>query len=500
MFERSESYKNRQEDFVANITGTTPLEVFGLSMSVVLVPLVEVVLKRSLFGRLWNDSGRVGMALEVFLRTMFYFLIQTSMILNYPIIGKSFSWNLVLLWLCMMVVIYLGNTMGLFQPVPTEKTKQTDNKHVPFISEYRYSMQFSTIMAILMVDFQIFPRRLAKAETFGYSLMDLGVGSFVFSGAIVSNASRRALQGVSPPKLTLSKFIHSLLPLTVLAFFRFVFVKTLSYQSHVSEYGIHWNFFTTLAFLYLFSTIIDAINLTRNWKTTLVTSLICILLQQVLLSNFGLQETIFHAERSNFLLANKEGFGTLLGYLSIHLVGVCFGQFTFTYYSSLRFYLKSSAILSVGLVLLSFLPFYMLGGQQAILPPTGSIYNTYSYQINSSFFQENNTWFSILIPSRRMTNFGYIVWVASFNVTLIVLFVLVSQILKPISYNSMLRDAMNFNPLFSFLFSNIMTGLINLTMQTLDANWMKSSLIILTYGGVSSIVALILFHRKRKVF
>ncbi|XP_019265679.1 PREDICTED: uncharacterized protein At4g17910-like [Nicotiana attenuata] len=80
------------------------------------------------------------------------------------------------------------------------------------ISAYRVSMNLLTSVCILAVDFKIFPRRYAKAETYGTGLMDIGVGSFIVANALVSQQAR----GIA--KMNLRNAISSTCPLIVLGF------------------------------------------------------------------------------------------------------------------------------------------------------------------------------------------------------------------------------------------------------------------------------------------
>jgi glucosaminylphosphatidylinositol acyltransferase len=71
--------------------------------------------------------------------------------------------------------------------------------------------------------------------------MDAGVGCFVFSAGLVAKHYQRT-------SAVMATF-RSCIPLLLLGGARVLTTKATDYQEHVSEYGVHWNFFITLAFV-----------------------------------------------------------------------------------------------------------------------------------------------------------------------------------------------------------------------------------------------------------
>ena len=120
------------------------------------------------------------------------------------------------------------------------------SKKQRFIGSFRAYVLITTAIAILAVDFVIFPRRFAKAETYGSGLMDMGVGAFIISNAIVSPEARGIYSSDTGFIVAVFRSLKSSLPLLVLGVMRFLSVKSTDYQEHASEYGTHWNFFFTL--------------------------------------------------------------------------------------------------------------------------------------------------------------------------------------------------------------------------------------------------------------
>ena len=89
--------------------------------------------------------------------------------------------------------------------------------------------------------------------------MDTGVGGFVFSGGVVSLAARNdVLEITKNINFAPAKFMKQALidifsknaKLLVIGFTKFLGVFLLNYQTHLSEYGRHWNFFLTLGLNY----------------------------------------------------------------------------------------------------------------------------------------------------------------------------------------------------------------------------------------------------------
>ena len=143
-------------------------------------------------------------------------------------------------------------------------------------------MLICVAVGILAVDFPVYPRRLAKAETYGFGLMDTGVGYFIVGNALISPEARGRQKHISFTR-SMTKAFKSSLPLLVLGFARLASVKSLDYQEHVSEYGVHWNFFFTLSILkvrgsfYIAKTtheckIISLIKLTRTFCNTVLST------------------------------------------------------------------------------------------------------------------------------------------------------------------------------------------------------------------------------------
>ena len=138
----------------------------------------------------------------------------------------------------------------------------------------------------------------------------LGVGSFVFANGVVSTESRKGNDEIRSNKLKyLRKAFSDALPLVVLGFLRLASVKASGYHEHVTEYGLHWNFFFTLASTKILSSLVFLLSFPLNWSWSV--AIILAACHETSLS-LGLSEWIIEQGNTNrtnedLISANREG-------------------------------------------------------------------------------------------------------------------------------------------------------------------------------------------------
>lgn len=352
-----------------------------------------------------------------------------------------------------------------------------------FVTAYRGTMMVITCVAILAVDFKVFPRRFAKTENWGTSLMDLGVGSFVFSAGVVAARPvlKQRLQGQSQGLSTrLKTAARHALPLFVLGLIRLYSVKGLDYAEHVTEYGVHWNFFFTLSFVPPFVALFDWV---FRWLPSY--SLLAILLSityELALNMTDLKKFILTGPRTNLFSQNREGLFSFFGYLAIFLAGQGAGMYVLPRATSSTSW-RQDAILR------------KLVTWTCIWCALFYLATDYTFGLN-------------LQVSRRLANLPYVLWTAAFNTGQLALFYSVEALNfedpeakskgkegkmgekeRAEFATSRLLRAFNKNGLAVFLIANLLTGLVNLTVPTLQVSDQVAMLVLMAYLAVLACTA-----------
>ena len=110
-----------------------------------------------------------------------------------------------------------------------------------------------------------------------------------------------------------------------------------------------------------------------------------------------------------------------------------------------------------------------------------------------------------LVVSRRLANLPYILWIAAFNNTQILAYFLVESLFFPSFFTapdvkaekeayematSRILQGFNRNGLVIFLIANLLTGLINMTIPTLDVSSVAAMGILIGYAIMLASIAI----------
>ncbi|KAI9047448.1 hypothetical protein LZ554_008167 [Drepanopeziza brunnea f. sp. 'monogermtubi'] len=501
------SYKALKEDFVSNLTGGEISEInYVTAVAPAAVVLWSVLQARQSFFKPYTP-----MAFTI------DFLLNVCAILSALTVYSSMPLILIGLLLVPAPALYFA-----FQPSPKGKhLKKPKNPpqsqpktssyngqiqandrgpslnplpKKPFLTTYRGSMIVVTCLAILAVDFRIFPRRFAKVENWGTSLMDVGVGSFVFSAGIVAARpilkARFAGARTAPLATRLYKSLRHSLPLLVLGFVRLYTVKGLDYAEHVTEYGVHWNFFFTLGFLppfvALFQTAFEFVPSYAGLAILLGAA------YQAALEFTSLKAFVLTGPRTNLFEKNREGIFSFFGYLAIFLAGQELGLLVLPRVSGDSSSSSGSGSISgreIRKALVVKMAAWSLGWIVLF-----NLTSSYSYGLSLSV-------------SRRLANLPYVLWIAAFNSTQLTVFCVIESLFFPQAYEmgkgrerqaeedtyrastSRVLEAFNRNGLAIFLLANLGTGLVNLTVPTLDVDRLQAMGILVVYAAALTGVA-----------
>ncbi|KAF6143770.1 hypothetical protein GIB67_033476 [Kingdonia uniflora] len=447
-------HKQLKQEFVSNLTGSSMLEIAALST---IVPAL-IVLRHSLgfndFLNTIGNSSKKNDGAPIGCRYWRVYVITLAIDFSFIVLPILLCFTVLAEWshifaICLIMLLALCILAKRFGSSSSESAggQWPIDSVGTTISSYRVSMMIVTCLCILAVDFKIFPRRYAKTETFGTGLMDLGVGSFVLANSLISRQARNLFS------MKWKTAILSSTPLVILGVGRVIFTAGVNYQVHVGEYGVHWNFFFTLAAVSILTSIINihpqycgflGLSILAGYQTSLMS---------------GLNDYLLSDERTVSIISqNKEGIFSIFGYWGMYLVGVLLGNYLF-FRSDSSSKTRSKQWTRVKIWILSVM-FWLLT----------IILDKHVEKV-----------------SRRMCNLAYVAFVLAQNFQ--VLAILTLGDLIPGQKTSALEEAFNLNLLAVFLLANVLTGLINLTVNTISTSSITALAILVGYAFVLSVLA-----------
>ncbi|XP_071952612.1 phosphatidylinositol-glycan biosynthesis class W protein-like [Antedon mediterranea] len=474
--------KEEKELFYSNLIGTSAVEVASLTLVGTLVVFLRSQLQPWL---IVTKPPTKKHSCFVFVIDFLTMILPMVTCCTY---GSDHIQHVLVLLLVAAITLHLIQPGDLKPSVHSYLESSVSSAKLPFVSSLRLCVLFSTTISILAVDFHIFPRRFAKTETFGVSLMDGGVGMFIFINGLVSSEARtKQLPSGLVSKLSkVQSNMMTSLPLLLLGLMRLLSVRLADYHQHVSEYGVHWNFFLSLFFVRIISSLLFVI-IPISFSGMLL--LLVTFTYQHLLTNCGLQEYILNGpdgtgSRIGWISANREGIFSCIGFTSIYLGGVSIGRLLFR-----KSWSFSGSVRLLGCLWGFTILFWCILNQ---LPSyTGEV-------------------------SRRLGNASYIVWILAQGVFSLATFLLVDIVLawqqdtatksdtdmflhlKHPANQSNLLHGVNAHQLLFFLLGNLLTGLVNLTINTLTVSNLFSFLIIVFYMALLCSVTTVMQYKGIK--
>lgn len=476
------TYKQFHETYMKNNNGSSIEDVF--------ITVIPTFFTTFLATNIIYVAQPLGV-ISTFVIEFLFIVISTILhvtILNYRI------WEIALTLLCVTITAAAKQIYGRIHIAPFV---QVPCQRPEYLNTFRAAINLLTAICILAVDFKCFPRKLAKTETYGFGLMDIGVGLFVFGNGLVANELRKSSDRSRLTWKKVEKTVKGCLPLVILGAVRFAATNELDYQQHISEYGVHWNFFLTLACTKFFGTIL--LGILPHFEYIKYLSIAMLFVHELCLQ-LGTADYIIdpnnQIKRDNFQNANREGIFSILGYVSLYLASVYVGY-------RLR---KVDIVVENNRNAPVFTNVRQLFWKTVRLLIVAAILWKVTYILKNMFG-----------VSRRIANMGYVFWILSIGTTIIVCFMLLEIFYyfrafdRPVTdeddenptekrnYAPIILNGIVYNGLVFFLLANLMTGIVNLSFQTLLLSTSEALAILFVYMFALCTITTFLYLKKIKL-
>lgn len=376
-------------------------------------------------------------------------LVVLPMLFNITVFVRSIYQVLAVLLVISCYITFHGKHI-----LRTTKPKdETTSKHYTFITNGRSTINLLTAIAILAVDFKIFPKRFAKTRKYGFSLMDVGVGLFIYANGVV--APKR--------KESFTKIMKDSIPLFVLGIGRYLVTREIKYHVAVWEYGVHWNFFITLGITKVFSSLI--VKIIGESYLFIVAPLLLIVHESLL--QFALADFVFGPanRKESFIAANREGIVSSLGYVALYLLSVPIGNLMKNHAGPKRDMFIKLMGLSIVLLTATLVLNYFFG------------------------------------TSRRLANSSYCCWSLFVGVFMMNMYYLCEMLHKNVTKSRfvpppLIFEMINYNGLAFFLICNVLTGCVNMIFKTSRIKTFETLLILSVYLLLTCASVAVLYVRK----
>ena len=468
-----------KEEFVTGHDGTTPHEIL---LQCLVIPIgLHLYYKFHNAYFIHNNHIVADVILEFWTLIIPMLLVQTNLM--------SYQTGPLILLVVMITFVYMtyGNK--------TAQVSTLEHYKPAYLTVHRASVYILTTIAILAVDFPIFPRKYCKTETSGYGLMDIGASSFIiiagWTSALSSVKSSVAADSGREKDVSITtlanKAIKKCAPLLIIGLIRLATNKGIEYQEHVSEYGVHWNFFFTLCCVEGIMVIWKGI-VRKYYQKDGILALVLMVSYQLYLTKGGGQEFIENGDRTcandgsflcNAFVANREGILGVVGYLTLRLLSEAIARFCL---------LPDHEILQEPVREQAQAVWEQAQSNDRVEKVSENMM-LLAIVVMKLFFVSLVLWAAhffltvgLNIPnSRRSTNAAFILWSLAHNVTLLLMIHNVVPSEGVGSHIPRILEAVNRHGLAVFLSSNILTGLVNLTVDTLHASDAKAMLVLVVY-------------------